>query len=126
MYLALRAENVELRAKIDGLDDQVRLLMTSFKNEHKLAIRRMVDDAKKIGLDGYSDDVQRLVKSMKNTINPAAHSPGYYDPDRIRVAVEAHESAGVKAVLQTMFTQTYVSAPAGSDAGDDFSEFDDT
>lgn len=121
------AESTELREQLKSFHEKVvdlqrntDLLMVSFKNENKLAIRCMIDDAKTKGLETYSNNVQNIVKLMKCSVNSAAHSPYYFDRARIQIAINALKRACVKTVLQEMFNATYET----TEEDDDFSEFD--
>ena len=109
----LRRENQELRDEITNLKSQISvlsahqaILMKSFKRENRLALRKMVDDAKKMGLNCFSVDIQNYIKrkSVKNELNSAAY---VFDPSRVKEAIECEEEATKKALLLRMWNILY-------------------
>ena len=121
----LQKENEKLRQTIKELEGQVSVLMKSRLNENKLAIRRLIDDAKAKGISSFSDRVQAMMKKIKSSVNLAAHCPVYYNPARIQEAIDEEKRYQLRTVLQETFDNTYRKSEL-NDMDDDFSEFDDS
>ena len=109
----LRKENQELRDEISNLKSQISdltanqaILMKSFQRENKLALRKMVDDAKKKGLQSFPINAQDYIrtKSVKNDLISAAH---VFIPARIKEAIYCEQKTTKKAVLLSMWNILY-------------------
>jgi len=109
----LRKENQELRDEISTLKRRISdlsntqlILMKSFERENKLAVRKMIDDAKKKGLQYFSIEVQNFINSkpVKKSINSAAH---VFAPLRVKDAIDCEKSNYKKAILLSMWNTCY-------------------
>ena len=109
----LRRENKKIRNEIPYLKSQISdlsahqsILMKSFQRENKLALRQMVDDAKKKGLESFSIDVQEYTKrkSAKKYLNSAVR---VFDPLKVKGAIDCEQKTTKKAILVSMWNVLY-------------------
>ena len=121
----LRKENQELRDEISNLKSQIldltanqAILMKSFQRENKLALRKMIDDAKKKGLQSFPINAKDYIrtKSVKNDLISAAH---VFIPARIKEAIYCEQKTTKKAVLLSMWNILYQNDEEGDNSDDD-------
>jgi hypothetical protein len=121
-------ENEQLKKQVAELQGQVKILMNSHKilmNSHnmesKVALRVLMIEVKRKGLDHFSDDVARLTKKLKkHDENIAAHVAM---TTRILEAIEEQKVERTKNTLMEMFEGVYGNYE--NDLDDEFSIFDD-
>ena len=94
--------------------------MKSHLIESKRAIRVLICDVKKMGLEHFTDDVVRLTTKLNNSVNTAAHVA---TPLRILEAIKEEKSEQTRDTLMKMFNAVY----GNSESDDDFelTNFDD-
>ena len=101
----LKRQLSEHQSQISVLQQQTSLLMGSFVIDNKLALRAMLDDVRKKGIDTNPDDIQTFF-SRCNTFKRSLHSAHVYSPNRIKIALEYFQGSE-KSVLKKIFHLTY-------------------
>ena len=114
-------EYEQLQKQVAVLQDQVGFLMKSHNMESIFALRALITEAKRKGLEHFSDDVARLTKKLKNyDENIAAHVA---TPHRILEAIREQSVERTRRTLMEMFEGVYGNYE--NDLDDEFSIFDD-
>ena len=118
--LRLRNENEVLKKEVTALKGQVGILMKSHFIESKIAIRVLITEVKKMGLEHISEDVRKLAQKLKNSVNAAAHVA---TPPRILQAIEEEKVERTRDTLMEMFNRIYGKCENDSDY--ELTNFDD-